>query len=381
MTSERYFRRIVYSGGTSHECADTSQAVKLKINPLPGGDMIAAKDTICEGESLFVKFSVNGINGPFRAVLGNGSFTASKMNVTSGIDSVEVSPSSSGNIGIISIVDDSSCYADLTSNTNLAEVTVYQVPVANAGADKEVCGDITSLAAVKSINGSEGYWSGAGALFADPEDASSSVTAEAYGSNIFMWTESNWRCSDDDEVTVIFYEEPGAADAGPDQVVDFAFTATLEATPATAGTGKWTVSSGTGLFADESDSYSSVSDLGYENIFLWTVTNGVCAPESDSVRIEVKPLKLNKAITPNGDTRNDVFDPGVTNAEYIRIKIYNAAGVLVYSSDDYMEENLWGGFNINGVELPEGTYYYVLEVKMPGKQQELQYRSFVEILR
>jgi hypothetical protein len=124
-----------------------------------------------------------------------------------------------------------------------------------------------------------------------------------------MWTESNGRWSDDDEVTVIFYEEPGAADAGPDQVVDFAFTATLEASPATAGTGKWTVSSGTGLFADESDSYSSVSDLGYENIFLWTVTNGVCAPESDSVRIEVKPLKLNKAFTPNGDTRNDVFDP------------------------------------------------------------------------
>jgi hypothetical protein len=40
-----------------------------------------------------------------------------------------------------------------------------------------------------------------------------------------------------------------------------------------------------------------------------------------------------------------------------------------------------GRVNINGVELPEGTYYYVLEVKMPGKQQELQYRSFVEILR
>lgn len=380
LTEEKYYRRIVYSGTTARECVDTSSTVKVLINPLPSGDIISSRDTICAGETSYVKFNVSGVNGPFTVIAGDGSVTATGYSVMPGIDSVAVSLTQSLNLHIISIVDDSSCYADISANSGLAEVIVYDIPVADAGADQEVCGDVTTLAAVKSINGSEGAWSGP-ATFADASLPGSSVTTGIYGSSTFIWTETNWRCSDDDEVIVVFYEEPETAEAGSDQVTDFAFVTTLEATPASAGTGKWTVSSGNAVFDNSTEAYTGVSELDYENVFIWTVTNGVCEPVSDSVQVNVTPLKVNKAFTPNGDSRNDVFETGVSNAELVRIKVFNASGVLVYSSDNYGTDNLWDGFSLNGIELPEGTYYYILDVKMPGKQEELQYRSFVEILR
>jgi len=62
--------------------------------------------------------------------------------------------------------------------------------------------------------------------------------------------------------------------------------------------------------------------------------------------------------TPNGDGYNDKWV--VNNKEIvspIKLRIYNRAGSLVYSSDNY--NNDWQGEN-NGNPLPKGTYYYVI---------------------
>ena len=53
----------------------------------------------------------------------------------------------------------------------------------------------------------------------------------------------------------------------------------------------------------------------------------------------------------------------------IRLKIYNSAGVLVFESDNYQEGNLWDGKNMNGVELPEGTYFYIADIKVAGREK------------
>jgi len=99
------------------------------------------------------------------------------------------------------------------------------------------------------------------------------------------------------------------------------------------------------------------------------------------MEIIVNPLTIPKGYTPNGDTKNDVFDIGAVNAELVRIKIFNSTGVLVFESEDYTNGDLWNGFNMDGVELPEGTYFYIADVKVAGREKELQFRSFVEILR
>jgi gliding motility-associated-like protein len=155
-------------------------------------------------------------------------------------------------------------------------------------------------------------------------------------------------------------------------------------TPPSVGSGKWTIVSGLGEFDNDSQKDAIVSELDDENVLLWTIINGNCPVVSDSLKIIVKPLIITRGFTPNGDDKNDVFAIGsadTRNVENIAIKIFNSAGVLVYESDNYLEGEKFDGQSMNGVKLPEGTYYYTINIKVIGKEKEMQYRSFVEILR
>ena len=70
------------------------------------------------------------------------------------------------------------------------------------------------------------------------------VTVSQYGTKEFTWTEVNGSCSDNDAVTVNFYEQPLPMQ---DQVVmNVILTLCLNAS-ASVGTGTWTMTSGSGI--------------------------------------------------------------------------------------------------------------------------------------
>ena len=67
--------------------------------------------------------------------------------------------------------------------------------------------------------------------------------------------------------------------------------------------------------------------------------------------------EIQRGISPNGDGLNDFFDLeqlGVKN-----LSIYNRYGTKVYSKSSYT--NQWVGQSDNSDELPDGTYFYVIE--------------------
>lgn len=381
LTSRKYFRRIVYSSPAYHECTDISDAVEVRINPLPTGDVSVDRDTICAGETLYVKFNLAG-SGPFNvAVAGESIPGSSKTGITALTDSVAFTPATSQQFTMYSVEDDSGCFADITGFANVSHGIVYAVPVANAGTSQETCGLNYTLQAVKNISGSSGLWTGTGVTFSDPSNATTQVTSGSYDTKMLKWTETNWHCSDEDEIEITFQEQPPAPDAGPDQSLDFSYMAQLQAVEPIVGTGKWTIESGSGEFDNDILPNAVISELASSTTLRWTVTNGSCPEVSDIMEILVNPLVIQKGFTPNGDSKNDVFDIGATNAELIRIKVFNSAGVLVFESDNYQEGDLWDGYNMDGVELPEGTYFYLVDMKIAGRQEEVQFRSFVEILR
>ena len=106
------------------------------------------------------------------------------------------------------IEDDSGCVADISNFIEKVNVEVYEVPIANAGIDDEICSDTYNLKAIKSIPGYRGVWSANGATFADPTDPGTAATVDQYGTSLFTWTEYNWICKDDDDVKIIFNEQP-----------------------------------------------------------------------------------------------------------------------------------------------------------------------------
>jgi gliding motility-associated-like protein len=162
-------------------------------------------------------------------------------------------------------------------------------------------------------------------------------------------------------VTVHVFHPP-VANAGPDTVLSFQFETRMDALPPDEyETGLWSVISGSGKFSDPSSAETAVSGLSLDkNLYLWTVSNGVCPESSDSVEISVHDLIVPTLITPNMDGRNDyLIIRGSDILGRIELVIFDRRGIQVYKSENY--DNLWDGIDINGKPLSDDTYFYVLK--------------------
>jgi gliding motility-associated-like protein len=94
------------------------------------------------------------------------------------------------------------------------------------------------------------------------------------------------------------------------------------------------------------------------NIELLSISNGNCTFNfSDSDAVSIQLCDIPKGVSPNGDGLNDTWDLGGYNVK--KVEIFNRYGTKVYSKSNYVDE--WHGQSDNSNELPDGTYYYVVE--------------------
>ncbi|MCW5920776.1 MAG: hypothetical protein KIS77_00385 [Saprospiraceae bacterium] len=179
--------------------------------------------------------------------------------------------------------------------TDADDVTVnfYEQPVANAGNGGDECDLTFSLNAVPSVG--TGTWTYAGpgtATFApDANDPAATATVTAYGAYTFTWTEVNGTCTDADDVTVNFYEQPVVSDETDQTQCDNGTFTMTQSTPS-VGTGVWTLESGTATITDDSDPTTTVIVTGTSATVRWTVTNGTCSA-FDDVILNVPPCAIN----------------------------------------------------------------------------------------
>jgi len=151
-------------------------------------------------------------------------------------------------------------------------------------------------------------------------------------------------------------------------------------------TGHWTVlNPNTGRFANESDSKSEVWNLSSgENYFLWTISNGLCNLD-DSVYIEILADKIPQGFSPNGDAWNNTFiieGLNLSDQQIAELTILNGAGTLVFSTSnrDGQEWTDWDGRNNKGLDMPEGTYYYLLNITT-NEMQVIKKSGFIVLKR
>lgn len=72
-----------------------------------------------------------------------------------------------------------------------------------------------------------------------------------------------------------------------------------------------------------------------------------------------------EGFSPNGDGVNEFFElQQLPYAAIVRLEVYNRWGALVYDSKDY--KNDWKGTNIDGNDLPAGSYVYVVRIDNKG---------------
>ncbi|ELR70824.1 hypothetical protein C900_03432 [Fulvivirga imtechensis AK7] len=178
-------------------------------------------------------------------------------------------------------------------------MTFTEQPVADAGTGGNECDLSFAFNATPSVG--VGTWtkaSGPGTpSFTNENNPATSVSVSAYGTYVFRWTEVNGGCSDFDEVTVNFYEQPVAdadrGNAAPYDECDLNFW--LDAVPSVSGSsGVWTKFSGPGTttFANATAPTTEVSVSAYGTyVFRWTETNGVCSSSNNvTVRFYLQPV-------------------------------------------------------------------------------------------
>ncbi|MFN6378327.1 MAG: gliding motility-associated C-terminal domain-containing protein [Flavobacteriales bacterium] len=235
-------------------------------------------------------------------------------------------------------------------------------PEANAGLDNSFCGNIGNLNAATPAFGVGTWTSPSTVTFAPNSNApDAQVTSSIFGSLTFVWTVVNNFCTDADAVIITFFEAPVLAEAGADQTISYLGETTISATIPEVGTGSWSTNSPNVIFGDSNAATTSVSALQPgPNTFFWTITNGPCQAVQDTVVINVDGLIIPTGFSPNGDNINDTFEiRGIGFNEAISIKVLNRWGEEVFASDDY--KNDWNGISKSGSELPNDTYYCVIE--------------------
>ncbi|ATL48410.1 hypothetical protein COR50_15260 [Chitinophaga caeni] len=131
------------------------------------------------------------------------------------------------------------------------------------------------------------YEGGCGVGTAIGSGSSITVTPSAT-TTYYVRSESTGACANDicTSVTVNVDEMPATVSAGADQENCDDATFTMNATPASAGTGTWTIVSGTATIADINDPATEVTVAAGNTVVLsWQVTNGTCASNISNVTL------------------------------------------------------------------------------------------------
>ena len=161
--------------------------------------------------------------------------------------------------------------------------------------------------------------------------------------------------------------------------------------PKLAGeTGTWSVlNNGTGSIDDFSSYKTTIRNLSEgNNSFLWTVSNGPCNLK-DSVKINLLKDFIPEGFSPNSDAWNNSFVIEGLNLtdQYVDLSIVNGAGTEVFSTSNHNGQTFndswtdWNGKNLSGLDLPEGTYYYLLKITSIADNQVFKRSGFIIIKR
>lgn len=185
-------------------------------------------------------------------------------------------------------------------------------------------------------------------------------------------------CYNEYSETITIFDFQLLAGAGPDQNAKPGATINLEAF---GGTSYYWSSDKPSKMASRFSQSTSVTihpDSKNDTItFYVRITNKDGCEKLDSVKVFINsafPQAPHNFFTPNGDGLNDFFELGNLDKQGCAITIMNRWGTMVWESDNY--QNDWGGKNLGGDDLPDGTYYYLLSCN-----EEVVYKSAVTLVR
>jgi gliding motility-associated-like protein len=262
-----------------------------------------------------------------------------------------------------------------TSNKVKVDVRVVPAPVINEPNQEFCSGNSFTYTVTATSAGNKLQWKKDGVNIAGATTTSYVATQ----SGVYTVTEDNGACATTTlGVTVEVVQSPSVY-AGEDQYVIEQNVVQLNASGASAYV--WSPSTGLSSATVSNPTLTAVQTTTYVVTGANTSTSGVtiCTGSDDVTVFVVRPIKIPNAISPNGDNVNDdwVIEniEGFPNCE---VEVYNRYGTLVWKSTGYKTN--WAGVNYrNGEVLPDGTYFYVIDLKSDVFKDP--YKGYIQIVR
>ncbi|MES2575054.1 MAG: gliding motility-associated C-terminal domain-containing protein [Bacteroidota bacterium] len=226
------------------------------------------------------------------------------------------------------------------TGTVTMQIVVNQKTTPTFTAIAPICsGETSPILSLTSNNGITGTWNPA--------------TVSNTASNIYTFTPTSGLCASTTTLSVMVYQSP----------TDIAFTSTDVVNDKAEGTITISgVTSGLAPFEYSINNSSFTTNTSYSNLAPgdYTITvkdsNGC---EFSNVASVNSLCVFPNAISPNDDGFNDTLNLNGCNVG--KLILYNRYGREINKIDNYT--NQWAGTNEKGEHIPDGTYFYVAEIK------------------
>jgi len=114
----------------------------------------------------------------------------------------------------------------------------------------------------------------------------------------------------------------------------------------------------------QSDSPLNQLNLAAGTYSLIVTDQNMCTDTAFITLTQPIPLELPNGISPNGDGFNDgLLVRGLEDYPQNKLIVFNRWGNEVYEESNYRNSSPWFGVNNGGEEIPEGTYFVVVELE------------------
>ena len=359
---------IALSNVSLNSCSTTlSNTTTVDVRPVPSVTSFTSNNSICSGSSAI--FTINGsANATVTYTVNGGTSSTTTLN-GSGVGTISLTNTTANVSVALSQIDNGACN---TSLSNTANVTVLALPNVTAlTSNSPICSGSNAIFTITgTANATLSYTLNGGTSTDVNLDASGSYSIPIINAtanqtvqltNVFDGTCNRTLTN---SATVVVNPFPNSPSLSPQSDTfcigeEMIFNVTGGANEIVTytinnGTNQTLNlnAAGTGIIAVNNPNSTSVE------INLVNITNGSCPSVINvTADAEVISCDIPKGVSPNGDGLNDTWDLRGYNVK--KVEIFNRYGTKVYSKLNYIDE--WHGQSDNGNELPDGTYYYVVE--------------------
>lgn len=229
------------------------------------------------------------------------------------------------------------------------------ISVVNVFAPLEITvpdGDTVCLGSIVPLNviGGESYQWFPAAAVSDPTVQNPDAFVNVSTNYMVIATDANG-CIDTGFVNMVVFP-PADIDAGADQVYGFGPGMTLRPNIPDSSDFYWAPPTGLSC----TDCLNPVASPAVTTMYYLYYTDEFGCTFLDSVLVQVSPtLYVPNAFTPNGDDKNNVFKPVMTNLDFYEFFIFDRWGQLILQTTD--TEAYWDG-TFKGIKCPVDVYVW-----------------------